>query len=170
LFYALSGLGVSGDGVAARHAFYATDALDLCLLYIGIRPLSLSGAWNQLLIFGCLARAPSNERGLCLLRKLSLAQFTARLFRWLDNWWLVFAIFDPLPPHTVAARYTRPIHTTAHNALLLKRARSQQSRRGKYGAKARRLCLSTPNDADLCRKKRSCGATRGSLFDHLVGR
>ena len=41
---------------------------------------------------------------------------------------------------------------------------------GSYGAKARRLCLSTPNDADLCRKKRSCGATRGSLFDHLVGR
>src|SRR5215831_8294632 len=40
---------------------------------------------------GCLARAPSKECGRCLLTKLGLAQFTARLFwRFTGDWWLVF--------------------------------------------------------------------------------
>jgi hypothetical protein len=55
------------------------------------------------LVLGRLARAPSGECGLCLLTKLGLAQFAATPFRWLDNWWLVFTIFDALSPHTVAA-------------------------------------------------------------------
>src|SRR6516162_1678388 len=74
---------------------------------------------QRLLVVGCLARAPSKECGRCLLTKLGLAQFTARLFwRFAGDWWLVFTIFDALSPHAVAARYTRPIRTH-HNATPL---------------------------------------------------
>jgi hypothetical protein len=55
------------------------------------------------------------ECGRCLLTKFGLAQFTARLFwRFGDQWHLAVNIFDSLPPHTVAARYLRPIHTPRH--------------------------------------------------------
>jgi len=51
-------------------------------------------------------------------------------------------LFSPtaLPPHTVAARYMRPIHTTPHNALPLNMRATQQSRR--ENVENRRLCLS----------------------------
>ena len=59
-----------------------------------------------LLVVGSLVRAPSAERGLCLLTKLGLAQFAAMLLWWLLNdRRLVFTIFDALPPHTIAAGY-----------------------------------------------------------------
>jgi hypothetical protein len=55
-----------------------------------------------------------------LLTKFGLAQFTAGLFWGLaDDWCLAFDIFDALSPHAVAVSYTRPIHTTRHNALSL---------------------------------------------------
>jgi hypothetical protein len=44
---------------------------------------------------------------------------------------LAVNIFDALSPHTVAASYTRPIHTTRHNALSRNTRVTQQSRRGK---------------------------------------
>jgi len=48
-----------------------------------------------LLVFGCLARAPSKECGRWLLTKLGLAQFTARLLWRLDgDWYRAFNIFD----------------------------------------------------------------------------
>jgi len=61
--------------------------------------------WPRLLVFGSLARAPSKKCGRCLLTKFGLAQFTARLFWRFGDQWLVFTIFDALPPHTVAAGY-----------------------------------------------------------------
>src|SRR5215469_8071777 len=71
-----------------------------------------------LLVFGSLARAPSKECGRCLLTKFGLAQFTSGLFwRLGEQWHLAVNIFDALSPHTIAASYTRPIHTTRHNAL-----------------------------------------------------
>ena len=75
---------------------------------------------RRLLVFGCLTRAPSQEArqaksGRCFLTKFGLAQFAARLLWRLDEErHLAVNIFDALPPHAVAARYTRPIHT--HNA------------------------------------------------------
>jgi hypothetical protein len=75
---------------------------------------------GRLLVFGSLARAPSKECARCLLTKFGLAQFTARLFwRFGDQWHLAFNIFDALPPHTVAARYMRPIHTPRHKTHFL---------------------------------------------------
>ena len=72
----------------------------------------------RLLVFGSLARAPSKECGRCLLTKFGLAQFTARLFwRFGEQWHLAVNIFDALSPHTVAGRFTRPIHAAPHNAL-----------------------------------------------------
>jgi hypothetical protein len=80
-----------------------------------------------LLAFGCLTLAPSDECGRCLLTKLGLAQFTARLGFWRLGYerHLAFNIFDALPPHAAAARYTRPIHMR-HNAHP---PQHQQSRR-----------------------------------------
>ena len=76
-----------------------------------------------LLVFGSLARAPSKECGRCLLTKFALAQFTARLFWRLGNQWrFAFNIFDAVTTHTVAGRYTRPIHTP-HKALPLNTVR-----------------------------------------------
>jgi len=67
----------------------------------------------RLLVFGSLARAPSKECGRCLLTKFGLAQFTAGLFwRLGEQRHLAVNIFDALSPHTVAASYARPIHTT----------------------------------------------------------
>ena len=93
-----------------------------------------------------MARAPSKECGRCLLTKLGLAQFTAGLFwRLGEQWHPAVNIFDALSPHTIAASYTRPIHTTRHNALSRNTRATQQSRRAKW-AKIRRLCLSAPDD------------------------
>jgi len=95
---------------------------------------------QRLLVVGCLARAPSKECGRCLLTKLGLAQFTARLFwRFTGDWWLVFTIFDALSPHAVAARYTRPIRTH-HNSTPLNISKAA----GKM-SKNRRLRRSAPN-------------------------
>jgi len=68
------------------------------------------------LVFGSLARTPSQECGRCLLTKFGLAQFfTTRLFwRFGEHWHLAVNIFDALSPHMVAASYTRPINTTRH--------------------------------------------------------
>ena len=83
---------------------------------------------------------PSKECGRCLLTKLGLAQFTARLFwRFAGDWWLVFTIFDALSPHAVAARYTRPIRTH-HNSTPLNISKAA----GKM-SKNRRLRRSAPN-------------------------
>jgi hypothetical protein len=72
-----------------------------------------AGVAPNLLVFGSLARAPSQERRRCLLTQFGLAQFTAGLSQRLVNEWCrAFNIFDALPPHTVAAGYPRPIHTT----------------------------------------------------------
>src|SRR5215813_960041 len=67
-----------------------------------------------LLVFGSLARTPSKQCGLCLLTKLGLAQFTARLFvhRWGDDGCAASNVFDALPPHKAALLYSRPICTT----------------------------------------------------------
>src|SRR5262249_21303246 len=74
---------------------------------------------GSLLAFGCLACTPSEERGGCLLTKFGLAQFTARLFwRFGEQRHPAVNILDALPPHAVAARYTRPIRTH-HNATPL---------------------------------------------------
>ena len=95
---------------------------------------------QRLLVVGCLARAPSKECGRCLLTKLGLAQFTARLFwRFTGDWWLVFTIFDALSPHAVAARYTRPIRTH-HNSTPLNISKAA----GKM-SKNRRFRRSAPN-------------------------
>src|SRR6516162_859370 len=96
---------------------------------------------QRLLVVGCLARAPRKECGRCLLTKLGLAQFTARLFwRFTGDWWLVFTIFDALSPHAVAARYTRPIRTH-HNSTPLNISKAA----GKMNNN-RRLRLSAPNE------------------------
>ena len=69
---------------------------------VALKPLTQ--ARRPLLVFGCLARTPSEERGRCLLTKLGLAHFTARLFwRLVNEWHLAFNIFDALPPHAVTA-------------------------------------------------------------------
>ena len=81
--------------------------------------LPLNRGLSLLLVFRSLARAPSTECGLCLLAKLGLAQYTARLFRGSEDRCRAFNIFDALPPHTFSASYTRPIRTTPHNALTL---------------------------------------------------
>ena len=78
-----------------------------------------AGSKSTLLVFSSLAFAPSEECGRCLLTKLGLAQFTARLFwRFDDDWYRAVNIFDAVPPHTLAGGYTRPIHTP-HKALPL---------------------------------------------------
>ena len=79
--------------------------------------LTQQHAGPVLLVFGCLACAPSKECRLCLLTKFGLAYSTARLFRKLaDERCLAFNIFDALPLHTFAAAYSRPIKTiTGHN-------------------------------------------------------
>jgi len=82
-----------------------------------------------------------------LLTKLGLAQFTSGLFwRFGEQWHPAVNIFDALSPHTVAAGYTRPIHTTRHNALSRNTRATQQSRR-RLLEEDRRLRLSAPNDA-----------------------
>jgi hypothetical protein len=49
-----------------------------------------------------------------LFTKFGLAQFTATLFwRFGDAWHRAPNIFDALPPHTIAVRYTRPIKPSA---------------------------------------------------------
>ena len=74
---------------------------------------------QRLLVFGRLARAPSEKCGRCLLTKLGLAQFTARLFgRLADDWHRASNIFDALPPHKAALLYSRPICATTHNATI----------------------------------------------------
>src|SRR5215831_10721466 len=67
------------------------DTLSQCPLS-GVKRTLLNHTMRQrLLVVGCLARAPSKECGRCLLTKLGLAQFTARLFwRFAGDWWLVF--------------------------------------------------------------------------------
>jgi hypothetical protein len=61
---------------------------------------------QRLLVFRRLTFAPSKERGRCLLTKLDLAQFTARLFwRLAGDWCRAFNIFDALSPRAVAACY-----------------------------------------------------------------
>src|SRR6516225_6583113 len=108
---------------------------------LGVKRALLNHTMRQrLLVVGCLARAPSKECGRCLLTKLGLAQFTARLFwRFTGDWWLVFTIFDALSPHAVAARYTRPIRTH-HNSTPLNISKAA----GKM-SKNRRLRRSAPN-------------------------
>jgi hypothetical protein len=73
-------------------------------------------AQGRLLIFGCLAFAPSKKCGRCLLTKFGLAYSTANFRRLVAERCLAFNIFDALPPHTVAAAYSGPINATAHNA------------------------------------------------------
>src|SRR5215469_6606678 len=97
-----------------------------------------------LLVFGSLARAPSKECGRCLLTKLGLAQFASGLFwRFGEQRHLAVNIFDALSPHTVAARYTRPIHTTRHNALsrntLHSKAASQCPKTGGFALVSRTI-------------------------------
>src|SRR5215469_6710635 len=93
-----------------------------------------------LLVFGCLSRAPSKECGRCLLTKFGLTQFTAKLFwRFAADRYLVFTIFDALPPHAVAASDARPI-CTHHNPIPLNISKAAGER-----WKVRRLCRSAPN-------------------------
>ena len=92
-----------------------THECDTSHYLVFTRPFWGSRFW--LLVFGCLARAPREERGRCLLTNFALAQFTTRLFWSLGNQWhLAFNIFDAVTTHTVAGGYTRPIHTASHNA------------------------------------------------------
>src|SRR5215472_13015349 len=69
---------------------------------------------GRLLVSRSLTRPPSKECGRCLLTKFALAQFTGRLGFWRLRYerHLAFNIFDAVSPHTVAGRYTRPIHTS----------------------------------------------------------
>src|SRR5262249_36024903 len=69
---------------------------------------------RTLLVFGCLAFAPSKECCLCLLTKFGLTQPMASFRCWVDKRCLAFNIFNALPPHTVAVAYSGPI-TTGHN-------------------------------------------------------
>jgi len=72
-------------------------------------------AQAALLVFGCLAFAPSKKCCCCLLSKFGLTQFAARLFRGLaDERHLAFNIFDALSPHPIAVAYSGPINTAAH--------------------------------------------------------
>jgi hypothetical protein len=75
---------------------------------------------RTLLVFRCLAFAPSKECCGCLLTKFGLIQFAARLFWRLvkDKRHLTFNVFDTLAMHTVAAAYSGPIHPPSHGAFL----------------------------------------------------
>jgi hypothetical protein len=82
----------------------------------GWRGDDLASPLRTLLVFGCLAFAPSKKCCCCLLTKFGLAYFSTRLFgRLADGRHLAFNIFDALPTHTVAAAYPGPINTTGHN-------------------------------------------------------
>jgi hypothetical protein len=68
--------------------------------------LRLHSFCGRLLVFGSLARAPSDECGRCLRTKLGFTHFAARLFwRLGEQWHLAVNVFDALPPHAVAGRY-----------------------------------------------------------------
>ena len=109
-----------------------------------------------LLVFGCLSRAPSKECGRCLLTKFGLTQFTAKLFwRFAADRYLVFTIFDTLPPHAVAASDARPI-CTHHNPTPLNISKAAGER-----WKVRRLCRSAPNGP--CRAVEPITPERSSL-------
>jgi hypothetical protein len=61
---------------------------------------------RRLFVFGCLACTPSKECGRCLLTKLGLAHFTARLFwRLVNDWHRASNIFDASPMHKAALLY-----------------------------------------------------------------
>ena len=68
----------------------------------------------RLLVFGCLARVPSKQCGLCLLTKLGLAH-TARLFWRFEDGCLSFSILDAPPTQKAALLYSLPICTTSHD-------------------------------------------------------
>jgi len=94
-------------------AWSSVTGITYCAIKVG--RASRAAPLRTLLVFGCLARAPSKECCLCLLTMFGLAEFTLRLFGRLGD--EACNIFYALPPHTIAAVYSRPINaTTGHLA------------------------------------------------------
>ncbi len=68
---------------------------------------------EALFVFGCLACAPSEESGLCLLAKFGLAYLFANFRRLVADQCPALK-FDALPMHTFAAACSAPFNTTGH--------------------------------------------------------